>query len=106
MLSHFFQSMLLQYCFNDAAKRAYNLSHKIVLKSTVKAYASKLEALRSYAQYQGFNAPAHIFDHEIIQGHLEQVKAQGKLSQGYIAKMEAALRFICKLNNRKDRVRK
>ena len=106
MLSHFFQNMLLQYCFNDAAKRAYNLSHKIVLTSTIKAYASKLEALRRYAQYQGFHTPAHIFDHEIIRGHLEQVKAQGKLSQGYIAKMEAALRFVCKLNNRKDRVRK
>jgi len=95
--------MLFQYCFTDPAKRAYKLSHKVVLKNTIKAYASKVENLRSSARSQGFDAPVRIFDPELIRGHLENVRIQGQLTQGYLAKLEAALKFICKLNNRQER---
>ena len=61
--------MLLQYCFNDTARKAYKLSHKVVLKGTIKAYASKIEELRNYARSQGYNAPVYIFNPEIVKGH-------------------------------------
>ena len=61
-------------------------------------YAAKVEALRTYVVSKGHTAPARIFDAVLLRGHLEEVKANGKLSQGYISILENALKFICKMN--------
>ena len=64
-------------------------------------YVAKVEALRAYVVSKGHTAPARIFDAVLLRGHLEEVKANGNLSQGYISILENALKFICKMNAQK-----
>jgi len=99
-LGHLFSEMFYQYCFNDQSRTAYRLSSKVVKVQTYKAYATKVEALRGYVVSRGHAAPAQIFNSVMLREHLEDVKVKGNLTQGYLSKLEAALKFICKLNGR------
>ena len=93
--------MFYQYCFDQKSCATYKSSSKTIKTGTYKMYAAKVEALRAYVVSQGHTAPARIFDAVLLRDHLEEVKANGKLSQGYISVLENALKFICKMNAQK-----